>query len=142
MRVTEKCVLPALLIGRHGTEQLWPPPQPNTNLEIFYAMFPEQARMAAERDLYESFFDEARGTYSMRLKAAVTPPWRPAPPPEMSERDLILADQQKRIEESARHIAAGIERERGAERLRAEQAARADAHAAEQRRLAAGELPH
>jgi len=58
-----------------------------------------------------------------------------------SEYDLIIAEQQARAEAAARHIAQGVEREREAERLRSEQAARADAHAAEMRRLAAGELP-
>jgi hypothetical protein len=46
-----------------------------------------------------------------------------------------------RIAASARHIAEGEARERESEQLRAEQAARSEAFQAEQRRLAAGELP-
>jgi hypothetical protein len=101
----------------------WPPIAQTVNLD--YAAMIGRACGVPPEDTrpHEWYWDEKLGSWSMRPVGGA-PPLAPMTGPEParpgeSQHDYIVRQQQKRAEESARHVAAGEAREREKERLAA-----------------------
>jgi hypothetical protein len=140
IRLTEKAVLPTLVIGQHGAVDAWPPRPVPISMDMM-AIFPRNGTLppsGKEPVRCEMIDGEPRMHYSDGSISPPNKPPGPSPYPISDIRDQIGARQLEQMEDGARLAKLNEEQQLGRQALNNAQAERAAAYEAEQRKLRSG----